>query len=380
MNSGTRNNVAFLFIAHLFRWVLFNESIKGFSIPIGDSWPRIYRMAAEQGVLAIVWDGVQRMVEAGEIAPEQLPDRALKLQWAFNVEQIERRYRQQEVRAGELAAAFFEAGISTHVLKGLAISGYYPTPNHRECGDLDCFLTLDPGALSAHPEGAYEAGNCLAERLGAEVKRDYYKHSHIRFKDLMVENHQFCTAIRGRRERKAFERHLQELLHRDEPRYIGSSRLICPPADFNALFLTVHSFQHFLSEGIKLRHILDWAMLLKAEQEQINWPEFYGWCDRMHFTKFVHAVTAIAVEELGLEIRCPEIICKSPYKERVLADVLYYGHSIFNTKGSRMKKRWMQVCNKFQSSWKFHKLYDTSVLVELLYTAWGFFFERKPSI
>lgn len=342
-------------------------------MPRAEDWPSVYRLAAEQGVLAIAWDGVQRLVEAGGFAPEQLPERALKLQWAFSVEQIEKRYRKQEQRAQELAEAFAERGIDLFVLKGLAVSGYYPVPYHRECGDLDCFLMR--GA-----ESAYERGNCLAEELGADVERNYYKHSHIRFKGLMVENHQFCTAIRGRKERKAFERHLQSLLRRDEPRYIGSSKLIQPSADFNALFLTAHGLQHFLSEGIKLRHILDWALLLQAEQEHINWSEFYAWCERMHFTKFVHAITAIAVDELGLEVRSPEIVCTSPYKERVLNDVLYYGHSIFNSKGSKMKKRWMLIRNKLQSRWKYRELCDTSAFAELLRAIWAFLFERNPKI
>lgn len=345
-----------------------------------ESWPAVYRMAQEQGVLAMAWDGVQRLVEAGELTAEQLPERKFKLQWAFNVEQIEKRYRKQELRAQELAAGFAEQGIRTHVLKGLAVSGYYPRPEHRECGDLDCFLTLEQAHAAQHPEGAYEAGNRAAEALGAEVKRDYYKHSHIRFKGLMVENHQFCTAIRGRRERKAFERHLQELINREAPHYIEDSKLIRPSADFTALFLTVHSFQHFLSEGIKLRHILDWALLLRAEQEQINWPEFYAWCDRMHFTRFVHAVTAIAVDELGLEIRCPEIICTSPYKERVLNDVLYYGRSIFNTQGSTWQKRVALVRSKLRGRWKFHQIYGRSVLGEVMRSAWGFFTERPPRL
>lgn len=54
--------------------------------------------------------------------------------------------------------------------------------------------------------GQYEFGNLLAERWGASVKRDFYKHSHIRYKGLVVENHQFCTAIRGSRRAKDFER------------------------------------------------------------------------------------------------------------------------------------------------------------------------------
>lgn len=36
-----------------------------------------------------------------------------------------------------------------------------------------------------------------------------------------------------------------------------------PPDLFNALFLTKHAQGHFLTEGIPLRHLCDWAILLK---------------------------------------------------------------------------------------------------------------------
>ena len=88
--------------------------------------------------------------------PESQPSRELRLRWAYNVERIEHRYGQQRRRAAELAAAYAEAGIRTVVLKGFAVSRLYPVPEHRPCGDLDCFLC-----------GDYERGNRVAEQVGA---------------------------------------------------------------------------------------------------------------------------------------------------------------------------------------------------------------------
>ena len=160
-----------------------------------DRWRELYTAASSQGVSALVWDGIRRL------PPESQPSRELRLRWAYNVERIEHRYGQQRRRAAELAAAYAEAGIRTVVLKGFAVSRLYPVPEHRPCGDLDCFLC-----------GDYERGNRVAEQVGAEVKRDFYKHSHIVFRGLTVENHRFCTAVRGSRRAKRFERHLQRLL------------------------------------------------------------------------------------------------------------------------------------------------------------------------
>ncbi|MBO7261340.1 MAG: nucleotidyltransferase family protein [Alistipes sp.] len=329
-------------------------------------------LAKRQGVLAIAWDEVMKL------PIEQQPPRNLKLQWALSAEQIEKRYRKQSTMAGELAQIYNKQGIKTIVLKGLAISGYYPIPEHRECGDLDCFLASI--SESGKFECRYEDGNKIAERVGAKVERDFYKHSHINYKGLMVENHAFCTAIRGSKERKALERHLQHLLATQPSTPIEGSHLLRPCADFNALFLTAHSFGHFLTEGIKLRHVLDWAYLLKAEQDNIDWKSFYAWCDRMHYTKFVDALTAISVKHLGLIITNSEIHQHSDLADKVLDDILNSNHSIHNTGASKFRKRLMIIRNKLFGGWKYRELYEKSAIIDTMQMVLAFFIERKPKI
>ena len=158
-------------------------------------WECLYNISAWQGVLAIVWNAIDTLADEGQLTSKQMPDKALKLQWALSVENIENRYRKQSVLARELAQIYCENGIKTIVLKGLALSGYYPIPEHRECGDLDCFLvksdnTQQCNAISVNTSGlpvsCYDEGNRVAKEVGADVKIGFYKHSHIHYKDLMV--------------------------------------------------------------------------------------------------------------------------------------------------------------------------------------------------
>ena len=328
--------------------------------------------------MAIVWDAVK------QLPIEQQPPRNLKLQWALSAEQIEKRYRKQSTMAGELAQIYNEQGIKTIVLKGLAISGYYPVPEHRECGDLDCFLVKSDNALAAdaggRPISCYDKGNKVAKDAGADVEIGIYKHSHIHYKGLMVENHAFCTAVRGYRDRKDLERHLQQLLIEKPLTRIGDTHLYRPCADFNALFLTAHSFGHFLTEGIKLRHVLDWAYLLKAEQNNIDWKSFYSWCDRMHYTKFADALTAISVKHHGLTITNSEIHQYSNLADKVLDDIMNSKRSIHNTRTSKFKKRMIIIRNHIIGGWKYRELYEKSAFVDTVKMVMAFFIERKPKL
>lgn len=349
----------------------------------------LYGLSAKHGVLAIVWDAVCTLAKEGGIAPEQMPDKVLKLQWALSAENIERRYRKQAALAKELAQIYDENGITTIVLKGLSISGYYPIPEHRECGDLDCLLikvsdTKQDDTLATSTNGlpisCYDEGNQVAKNMGAKVERGFYKHSHINYKGLMVENHAFCTAVRGSRDRKALERHLQRLLVNKPLTRLGGTHLYRPCADFNALFLMAHSFGHFLSEGIKLRHILDWAYLLQAEQDNIDWESFYKWCDRLHYTKFADAITVISIKHLGLIITNQAIHQQSELADKVLDDVINGNRSINNTDASKFMKRLMIIRNHLFGGWKYRELYEKSAFVETMKMVLAFFTDRKPKI
>jgi len=341
-------------------------------------WQEIYKYVKQQGVLAIAWDAIARLAKEGKLTPEQLPNQALKLQWALSAERIRNRYNKQRQLADKLAEAFAEDGINTNVLKGFAISGYYPIPEYRECGDLDCFLstTQEDGEFVCR----YDDGNEIAVKIGAKVEIGFYKHSHIKYKGLIVENHAFCTAIRGSRDRKALERHLQHLLATRPSTPIDGTHLLRPCADFNALFLAAHSFGHFLTEGVKLRHILDWALFLNAEQENIDWKSFYEWCNRMHYTKFVDTLTAISTEYFGLEVKNTLIHTQSDLRDKVLEDVLFGERSIHNTSASKFKKRLMIIRNRLFGGWKYREVYEKSAVIDTVQMVLAFFIERKPKL
>lgn len=358
-----QNRVAEILFASL-RYTMF-----GGELPVGmfeamsaEEWKGLFRMSAKQGVLAIVYEVVSQLPR------EMQPPRQINLRWAVSVEAIENRYDLQRRTSALLAEMFAEQGLQTVVMKGLAMGTYYPEPRHREFGDLDCFLG----------EG-YEQANQICEQLGAKVDRGYYKDAVIRYRGLLVENHRFFLPIRGSRQMKAFERYLEGIAVGSEVRYVDDTKLIIPSPLFNALFLTMHGVNHFVSEGIKLRHILDWALLLKAEQHNIDWKEFYAWADRMHLTRFANALTAISIERFGLKVEHPDIVTASPYAERILKDCLQ-SDTLFNKGYSAWRGRFVQIKNRITSSWRYHKIYQKSVVVEIIRSVWAFFFERNPQL
>ena len=330
-------------------------------------WEEVYRLAKRQGVTAVAFEKVK------ELPREVAPPKALVLKWMSHALSIEKQTKVIYRRCADFAELMHTRGLHTLVLKGVAASQYYPNPWHREYGDLDCYLyRVVDGKVTWN--GCYEEGNGIAEQAGYAVNREHYKHSHINYEGLEVENHQFSLSIKDGKDTKALERHLRRLVEQQGGgEVIGDSMLRRPSADFNALFLTAHAMSHFLYESIKVRHVMDWALFLKREQGNVDWHSFWQWCDRMHYMRFVQCINYICVHQLGLQIHAFAVEENDTIRclaVRVLQDILE-GDSLY-TKGYKgLRFRLALAASYFKSMWKFHRVYQHSALWLLAKRAMG---------
>ena len=335
-----------------------------FTILTIDEWNALYDLSREQGVLAIIFSALK---EISIDIPAQI-----RLKWAYATELIENRYERQLTLANEVCEEFSKHKIKTVVLKGFALSKYYPTPKHRECGDFDCYLL-----------GAFEQGNAIAKKLGANVRFDDYKHSHINYKGLMIENHKFCSAIRGPKSNKEFEKFIQLLLIENEYGVspLNKHSMYYPSPTFNALFILRHSMVHFLYEGIKVRHLLDWACLINKEKENINWGIVEDWCNRLNLHNFIAILNEITYKYLGIE---PPIIYSTISDATIhtfITNTLYSKTSIYNQKHSSVwTQRYSILKNLILNKWKFDEVYQKSLFKELLKIGAAAIFEKHPKL
>lgn len=333
-------------------------------------WDSVFGMAQEQGVVALSFEGLLKVFPEKSAEELGMPRRQ-KMQWISSTEEVELHYRKQFAAAKHLGDIYAKEGIRTFVMKGISASTYYPVPEHRECGDMDCFL-----------DGRYEDGNVAAERSGGVVDRSYYKNSHIVFEGLMIENHQFCLPVRGSRKKKDAEIYLEKTIREcTDPHPIGSTALLLPPPSFHAFFLTFHAATHFLSEGICLRHMLDWALFLQTEQNNVNWKEVYEQTEKLGYTRFAGIMSAIARDFFGIKITNPDIRFEGEaFKNDILDNTFYHVSHLYNQGGPAYLTRIKLVRNYIREAWKYHRIFKKSVLWETLQSVFAFFFEKKPKL
>lgn len=350
------------------------NSCPSFNFEGETDWDAVFDICSEQGVLGIVADGVDNLNERGLIPEGHQFNHNMKMQWGYNVMKIEKTFIKQFKVSNMLAEEYDRHGIRTVVLKGLSVARLYPNPLHRPCGDLDCFLM-----------GDYEKGNVVAEQMGADVTRDYYKHSHIKIHGLMVENHQFCTGISGNRRNKDFEKEIQKILYNSELFPIKNTKLLSPSPLFNAVFLTIHAWNHFMTVGKSLRQICDWAVFLNRYNDKIDWNKFTEIISirNSKLFNFARILSFIAHKYIGVEL--PEIFISDENAERIseklLSSVFKEHGSLINNEYGIWKNRIFNILkNIFFNDWKYDEFSDESLFVYTAKKIQSFIFERNPHL
>ncbi len=282
-----------------------------------EEWQVLLNLSETQGVSSIVFDGIHKLCSkygAEQVSASTIFEKWQEfiLDWSSKMLYMEQNNQHQVFVLNDMAEKWKEEGCRVMVMKGQANALLYPHPNHRSPGDIDCYLFEN-----------YSKGNDIARKNGIKVNEGWYKHSVFDYKAETFENHQFFVHTREGSRSKLLEKELEEALVVNEWNTFPHSVVLLPPVQWNAMFLTYHACAHFLSEGLRLKQILDWALFLKKYQNDIDWSAFYRFCDRHHLRCFTDAVTAICVEYLGLRITNHDISTFSPYREKILQSVFF---------------------------------------------------------
>ena len=341
------------------------ENLSDYIMLSSKKWTKLGEMARNQGVLGIMLDGIDKL-ESTRFGLTRELQANQKLEWIGEVLQIEQRNQRQMVVMNALAEKWNQNKIRVLVMKGQANALLYPKPCHRSPGDIDCYLFEN-----------YQLGNEIAKKIGAVVDEGWYKHSQISYKGELFENHQYFVHTREGKRSKLLQKDLADALKTDNWESFPNSCICMPPAQWNAMFLTYHACAHFITEGLRLKQVLDWAVFLQKEQDKVDWEQFYAFCERHHLHRFADAITAICVKHLGIQITKPIIITESPYADKVLDSALYDDDYIYGVGESRWGSRFHLVKSIFKHRWKYEDIYQQSVWKQLWWYVSGYLFHTE---
>lgn len=271
-------------------------------------WAEVYELSKKQGVTAIAFDALQRIrTKRADNLPMPLP-KPLLFRWISTTVAVEKNYARHRAAVSALARYLATENITALIFKGLSLSELYPVPKHRECGDIDIL------ALEGHYK---QLDDCLVAN-GGEIVFIQPKHAEIRFAGVVFEGHRTFVGLSFSGRNVELNKELIGLLPDSEPLF-GHENILRPSPAFDALFVLAHAANHFKTEGIVLRHVIDWALVVGANAYRLDAERLkhYG------LWNFAAILNRIARQHLGF-CRIPQelCVCSDDDYDRVLADIL----------------------------------------------------------
>ena len=222
----------------------------------GMNWHELYSFASKQALLGLCFEGIERL---GEEYPEELKrnpiGRELLMTWMGKAQQIRRQNMKVNAVAGKLFSMLREDGMRCCVLKGQGNALMYPNPYSRTPGDIDVWINASRERIMEYASKKFELGDDI--RL---------QHLETSLDGVPVELHFFPCSMNN----PIYHARLQKWFRRNADLQCshivglpdGAGDIAIPTTAFNVIYQLTHLYHHFFDEGIGMRQIIDYFLVV----------------------------------------------------------------------------------------------------------------------
>lgn len=237
-----------------------------------DEWEEMFGLAKKQALLGLAFEGVKKLPK------EQWPQGDIVLKWTMATELVKRQNLQTTNVCLRLNDIFAKEGFEICILKGQANHVYYDglidgvsLGMMRVCGDVDAWIW--PKEKILHPVKSIidycQRRNILLSlcHLHAEVKPIGGVPVEIHFRTSFLN-----APWRNRNFQRVFKDAVFDNAKIDDVGVVKKLRV-----DYDLIFQMNHIYRHLLDEGVGLRQVFDFYVLLKDyNKERIVSTELMG--------------------------------------------------------------------------------------------------------
>jgi len=222
----------------------------------GMDWQELYSFASKQALLGLCLEGIERL---GKEYPEELKQnpigRELVMNWMGKAQQIRRQNMKVNAVAGKLFSMLREDGMRCCVLKGQGNALMYPNPYSRTPGDIDVWVNASRERIMEYAQKKFELEDDI--RL---------QHLETSLDGVPVELHFFPCSMNNplynARLQKCFKRNADLQCSNVVELPNGAGDIAIPTTAFNVVYQLTHLYHHFFDEGIGMRQIIDYFLVV----------------------------------------------------------------------------------------------------------------------
>ena len=222
----------------------------------GMDWQMLYSFASKQALLGLCFEGIERL---GKEYPEELRlnpiGRELLMTWMGKAQQIRRQNMKVNTVASKLFSMLREDGLRCCVLKGQGNALMYSNPYSRTPGDIDVWIDASRERIMEYAQKKFELEDDI--RL---------QHLETSLDGVPVELHFFPCSMNN----PIYHTRLQKWFRRNADLQCshivglpdGAGDIAIPTTAFNVVYQLTHLYHHFFDEGIGMRQITDYFLVV----------------------------------------------------------------------------------------------------------------------
>ena len=333
-------------------------------------WSLIYSIAEKQGLIGILYTGLERLDKG------QGPKGEVLMRWIAQAQTIRNRNVQLFRLSADIVERFGKDGFGCCILKGQGLALLYPNPYMRTPGDIDVWVSGGRRKLMEYVEKRYP-GQTM-------------RYHHVDFpamKEVPVEVHftpsYMNSPMANAKMQKWFER-LADLQYSNRTELPdGLGEIAVPTLSFNLVYILSHLYRHVFSEGIGLRQLLDYYYVLTQEDSQENRIVAARSIERLGMTRFARAVMYIMVELFGMDRRYLLFEPDEREGKFIIEEVLIGGNfgqydmRLGDKTHETVGRRWLRMSVR---NMRFVKHYPSEALCEPLFRTWFWMWKRWKGV
>ena len=226
------------------------------SVVAGMDWQELYSFASKQALLGLCFEGIERL---GKEYPEELRlnpiGKELLMTWMGKAQQIRRQNMKVNTVASKLFSMLREDGLRCCVLKGQGNALMYSNPYSRTPGDIDVWIDASRERIMEYAQKKFELEDDI--RL---------QHLETSLDGVPVELHFFPCSMNN----PIYHTRLQKWFRRNADLQCshivglpdGAGDIAIPTTAFNVIYQLTHLYHHFFDEGIGMRQIIDYFLVV----------------------------------------------------------------------------------------------------------------------
>jgi len=208
------------------------------------------------------------------------------------INQISATNDQVEIELLRMVKFLSKRQMSFVVMKGQTIGTLYPNPKLRESGDVDFYMAQ---------KDEEKIIDILSSKTTIEKERNS-KHFNFESAGVCFELHTRVASFPEKNVQAYFDDIIeQEVAGQTEKVVINGVEVPTLSPTVNAVYLFVHIFHHFMGDGIGLRQLCDWMLMLHKNKDEIDRQRLGEILDKIGYRKAFCAFGCILTEKLGLK-------------------------------------------------------------------------------